>query len=69
VSKTLVILVTIPSLTIDIGVQLIAKKTGTVRNIDTFLQFFHSVKSMRDRLELLSKLNDIFKNHLTDIVK
>jgi hypothetical protein len=47
------------------------KKNGNCQNkIDTFLQFFHSVKpSYESRLELTSKFNDIFKNYLISIVK
>jgi hypothetical protein len=50
-------------------IQLVAKKNGNCQNkIDTFLQFFHSVKSSCERLELWSKFNDIVKNYLIGIV-
>jgi hypothetical protein len=45
-------------------VQLVAKKTGIVKIKLTH----HSVKP-RDRLELASKFNDIFRNYLIGIVK
>jgi hypothetical protein len=42
-------------------VQLVAKKTGTVR---IKLAHFYSVKLSCERLELWSKFNDTFKNYL-----
>jgi hypothetical protein len=48
-------------------------KNGNCQNkIDTFFQFFHGVKPSfltRDRLELASKFNDIFRNYLIGILK
>jgi hypothetical protein len=55
-----------------VHLQLVAKKkTGTVRIKLTPFYNFLIVRNLltRDRLELTSKFNDIFKNYLIGIVK
>jgi hypothetical protein len=50
-------------------IQLVAKKTGTVRIKLTHFCNFSIVCLTRDRLELTSKFNDIFYSYLIGIVK
>jgi hypothetical protein len=53
------------------NVQLVVKKTETVRIKMTHFCNFSIVSNLltRDKLELTSKFNDIYKNYLIDIVK